>query len=101
MKKLIGVTMIALVVVTLSGFTTPAFATTVKKGVTATVAKVNINKATAAELTAIKGIGAKKAEAIVEFRKKNGDFQKLEDLMLVKGIGEKIFQKIKSQITIQ
>lgn len=64
------------------------------------VQKININTASAEQLTSLKGIGPKKAQAIIEFRKKNGKFKKLEDLMLVKGIGKKTFEKIKPYLTL-
>ncbi|AEH33549.1 COME operon protein 1 [Vibrio anguillarum 775] len=49
---------------------------------------VNINQASAEEIaTLLKGIGLKKAQAIVEYRQQNGDFKTKEDLSLVKGIG--------------
>ena len=63
--------------------------------------KVNLNKATVAELTQLKGIGQKYAERIVEFREKNGPFTKTEDLMNVKGIGLKIWEKNKDLITVE
>ena len=55
--------------------------------------KVNINKASKDELTQLDGIGPAKAEEIVAYRKKNGKFEKAEDLMNVTGIGEAIFKK--------
>ena len=61
---------------------------------------VNINTASAAELDALPGIGAKMAERIVEYRQKNGPFKKVEDLMNVRGVGEKNFLKLKPQITV-
>ncbi|BBB32271.1 competence protein ComEA [Thermotomaculum hydrothermale] len=64
------------------------------------VEKININTASVDQLIKLKGIGPKKAKAIVEFRKKNGKFKKLEDLMLVKGIGKKTFEKIKPFLTL-
>ena len=63
--------------------------------------KVNLNKATVAELTQLKGIGQKYAERIVEFREKNGPFKKTEDLMNVKGIGLKLWEKNKDLITVE
>ncbi len=56
--------------------------------------KVNINKASDNELASIKGIGAKKAQAIISYRDENGDFANIEDLMKVKGIGKGTLQKI-------
>jgi competence protein ComEA len=61
---------------------------------------VNINSASAAELDALPGIGAKTAARIVEYRQKNGPFKKIEELMNVRGVGEKNFLKLKAQITI-
>jgi competence protein ComEA len=61
---------------------------------------VNINTADAAGLVKIKGIGPKKADAIIAYRKENGNFKNIEELKKVKGIGPKIFEKIKSHITI-
>ena len=63
-------------------------------------ALVNINTASAAEFEALPGIGPKMAQRIVEYRDKNGAFKKLEDLMNVKGIGEKNFLKLKAQLTV-
>ncbi len=63
--------------------------------------KVNINTATAEELSTLEGIGEMKAESIIEFRGNHGHFTKIEDLKNVKGIGDKIFEKIKDQITVE
>lgn len=63
-------------------------------------AKININTAPAAELEKLPRIGPKVAQRIVDFRNQNGNFKKLEDLMKVQGIGEKIFAQIKDMITI-
>lgn len=62
---------------------------------------ININKASVDQLTTLKGIGPKKAGAIIAFRTKNGNFKKVEDVMLVKGIGQKMFDKMKGQITVK
>lgn len=61
---------------------------------------VNLNTATEAQLASLPGIGAKAAQRILEFRQKNGSFKKIEDLMNVKGIGEKNFLKLKPYITV-
>ena len=61
---------------------------------------VNINTASAAELDALPGIGAKTAARIVEYRQKNGPFKKVEELMNVRGVGEKNFLKLKAQISV-
>ncbi|MBI3493715.1 MAG: helix-hairpin-helix domain-containing protein [Acidobacteria bacterium] len=61
---------------------------------------VNINTASASDLEALPGIGAKTAARIVEYRQKNGPFKKVEELMNVRGVGEKNFLKLKPQITV-
>jgi competence protein ComEA len=63
-------------------------------------APVNLNTATEAQLETLPGIGPKVAQRIVEFRQKNGSFKKAEDLMNVRGIGEKNFLKLKPLVTI-
>jgi comEA protein len=63
-------------------------------------AVVNINTATSAELQTLPGVGAATAARILEYRQKNGGFKKVEDLMNVRGIGEKTFLKLKPLITI-
>jgi competence protein ComEA len=67
---------------------------------TSSAAPVNLNTATAAQLEALPGIGKSTAERILEYRQKNGGFKKAEDLMNVRGIGEKNFLKLKSLITV-
>lgn len=62
---------------------------------------VNINTATAEELTVLSGIGTTKAQAIVDYRKENGKFLSVEDITDVSGIGEKTFEKIKDYITVE
>ena len=61
---------------------------------------LNLNSATEAQLEGLPGIGAATAARIVEYRKKNGGFKKVEDLMNVKGIGEKSFLKLKTLVTV-
>ncbi len=64
--------------------------------------QVNINTADAQTLSKnIKGVGLKKAQAIVAFREKNGEFEKIDDLMKVKGIGSKLLQKNSDSIVIK
>ena len=62
-------------------------------------AKIDINKADMKELHLLKGIGHTKAVAIMEYRKQH-PFTKIEDIMKVKGIGKKLFEKIKDEIEI-
>jgi competence protein ComEA len=61
---------------------------------------VNLNTATAAELEALPGIGAKVAARIIDYRTKKGPFRKVEELMNVQGIGEKSFLKLRTQLTV-
>ncbi|MCW5588634.1 MAG: helix-hairpin-helix domain-containing protein [Legionellales bacterium] len=61
--------------------------------------KVNINTSDAEQIQKIKGLGPKKALAIVEYRKANGNFKSLEDLAKVHGISEKLAQRIGEHIT--
>jgi competence protein ComEA len=61
---------------------------------------VNLNTATAAELQALPGVGAATAKLILEHRQKNGGFKKVEELMNIKGIGEKSFLKLKPMVTV-
>ena len=61
---------------------------------------VNLNTATQAELESLPGIGARTAERILEYRKQSGGFKKIEELMIVKGIGEKAFLKLKPRIVV-
>ena len=63
-------------------------------------APLNLNTATVAELQALPGVGASTAKLIVEHRSKNGSFKKVEELMNIKGIGEKSFLKLKPMVTV-
>jgi competence protein ComEA len=62
-------------------------------------AAVNINTATKEELDALKGIGPVKAQAIIDYRTKNGPFKSVDDIKNVKGIGDKTFDEIKGDIS--
>jgi len=61
---------------------------------------VNLNSASVAQLQTLPGIGASTAQRIVDYRQKNGSFKKIEELMNVKGIGEKSFLKLKPLISV-
>lgn len=62
---------------------------------------VNINESSIEELTTISGIGESKAKAIIEYRTANGPFKSVEDIKNVSGIGDKLYDKIKTYITIR
>jgi competence protein ComEA len=61
--------------------------------------KVNINSASAEQLSALPGIGAKLAARIVEHRQKSGAFKSVQELMTVKGVGEKNFEKLQPYLS--
>ncbi len=63
--------------------------------------KVNINTATVEELARLKKVGIKYSQRIIEFREKKGLFTKPEDIMKVKGIGEKIWKMNKDIIIVE
>ena len=74
-----------------------------KPPVTATVMStevVNLNSATAMQIASLPGIGPKTAELVVQYRTKNGPFKKIEEIMNVRGIGEKSFLRIKDRLTV-
>ena len=62
--------------------------------------KISINEADEENLTKISGIGSSKAKSIIEYRKQNGNFKTIEDIMNVSGIGKSLFEKIKDYITV-
>ncbi len=65
-----------------------------------TAGLVNINTANAEQLSHLKGIGPKKAEAIVKYREEHGAFKSIDDLTKVKGIGPKFVEKNKGQLSL-
>ena len=70
------------------------------KPVASSPAVVNLNTATATQIATLPGVGEKAAQRIIEYREKNGGFKKIEELMNVKGIGEKSFLKLKQHLTV-
>jgi competence protein ComEA len=61
---------------------------------------VNLNSATATQIASLPGIGPKTAELVVQYRGKNGPFKKIEEIMNVRGIGEKSFLRIRDRLTV-
>ena len=78
----------------------PAKSPRAAKPAAAPTSPVNLNTATQAQLEALPGVGPKAAQRILDYRKQNGSFKKVEDLMNVKGFGEKTFLKLKPMLTV-
>ncbi|MDQ2869565.1 MAG: helix-hairpin-helix domain-containing protein [Acidobacteriota bacterium] len=62
--------------------------------------KININQASAAQIALLPRVGAKAADRIVEYRKAHGSFGQAEELMEVKGVGEKLFSELKPYVSL-
>ena len=104
-KSLFSITVTIMALLTLL-IVNPAFAEVKKEGAAnsnetvASMQKININQADAKALTTLKGIGKDRAVKIIEYREKNGPFEKVEDIMKVKGIGKKIFEQNKNVLSV-
>jgi len=96
-KKLVS---LLVVVSFLMVFTGALYSGTQKQAADSKSVKVNINTAGADQLVKLPRIGEKIAKRIIEFREKNGKFKKIQDLMKVKGIGEKTFKKFEKMLTV-
>jgi competence protein ComEA len=90
MRKLV-VLSLGLMVAAVLALATPALAES---------SPVDVNTATVAELTAVNGIGPAKAQAIIDYRKDHGGFESLEDLTMVRGIGDKMLERIRPHLTV-
>ena len=89
MKKMIAVTIMGLFLL-MSGF-----------AMVSAMEKVNINTASAEQLTVLKNVGPKTAQAIIDYREANNGFTTPEDITKVKGVGEKTFQANKDMIVVK
>lgn len=102
MKRLSTFAFAAFLIITCLPFASAAEKQTAEKipDVAAIQQTVNINTADAETLAQLKGIGAKKAEAIVAWREINGNFQSVEQLLEIKGIGEATLEANRANIQI-
>jgi comEA protein len=89
-----------LVILAMTAVSTISLGAAEKQAAAANDKLVNINTADAGQLISLPQIGPKMAQRILDFRKSNGNFKRAQDLMKVKGIGEKIFAKLQPLITI-
>ncbi len=103
MGKWIGVLVAVLVGISLVAGLPPVSAEAVDKPAAAEAdkARVNLNTATAEQLSTLPGVGEVTARAIVDFRGVNGPFKSAEDLAQVKGIGEKKVEAIRPLVTVE
>ena len=62
---------------------------------------VDLNAATVKELSALPGIGKKRAAAIVAYRSENGMFANVDDIKKIEGIGKKTFNKLKERLVVE
>jgi len=83
--------LIILAILFVTGCETPAESTAI----------ININTASIQELMTLKGIADVKAQEIIDYRTKNGPFEKIEDIQKVKGIGKATFDDIKARIIVR
>ena len=74
--------------------------TAMAAGKPAPTAKVNLNTASVEQLTTLPGVGPKLAARIVEYRQKSGAFRSTQELINVKGVGEKSFAKIEAWLSV-
>ena len=93
-KKIISIVLVLCFFLTVSPEGFSAQKQSVKPGL------ININTASVEQLSTLPRIGDKIARRIIDFRKKNGKFKRIEDLMKVNGVGEKVFVKLKERITV-
>ncbi len=91
---------IACVLVLCLGLVFSSVSVLAQKSSPAATEKINLNSATAEQLQSLPGIGPATAKSILEYRTKAGKFKTIEEIINVKGIGEKKFQKIKDRLVL-
>ena len=100
MIRMMTAALIALTFVTAAAAVSAQESASMPKAAVSGAAPINLNSATSAQLEALPGIGARTAERIIEYRQKNGGFKKIEELMNVRGVGEKSFLKLKPLVSV-
>lgn len=93
--------LITLAILSCGGLITPLTVHAQEPPTAVQQALVNINTATVSELSTLKGIGPIKAEAIVRFREEHGSFSSIDDIMAVRGIGEKTVAKNRTLVSVE
>ncbi|OPX32805.1 MAG: hypothetical protein B1H11_13520 [Desulfobacteraceae bacterium 4484_190.1] len=92
-QKTVSIKMLLMLLAVLSLVTSPA-------AFASSGGKIDLNTATSVQLQELPGVGEKTADAIVKYRKDNGSFHSVDELMNVKGIGEKKLEKIRSHVKV-
>ena len=82
------------------GLTLSSVSVLAQKSAPPAMDKINLNTATVEQLQSLPGIGPAMAKSIIEHRTKIGKFSRIEEIMNVKGVGEKKFQKIKDRLAV-
>jgi comEA protein len=91
---------IACILVLCLGVTISSVSVLAQKSSPASTEKINLNSATLEQLQALPGIGPAIAKSIIDHRAKVGKFSRIEEIINVKGVGEKKFQKIKDRLAV-
>ena len=90
-----------LVILAMAAVSTVSLGAAEKQAAAGSDKLVNINTADAGQLVSLPQIGPKMAQRILDFRKSNGNFKRTQDLMKVKGIGEKSLQRMRQYVKVE